>query len=186
MYFLSLNNSSKLLGGITQTLSVTGRCSTKGSKGSTIKGRAQWYRTWYLASGRPGLSLCSVSFLLWDCAKHLPSLSLNDLIYKMGRRVNLPETVVRINWEKKTGEPLATVKAASCETTGLYQGAFLEMRSMNSSLTKAEQSGSFPSGSFHMPLILLHQRADRMKATITKILTNLITWTTALSNSMKL
>ena len=34
-------------------------------------------------------------------------------------------------------------------------------------------------GSFHKPLILLHQRADWMK-------TNLITWTTALSNSMKL
>ena len=42
-----------------------------------------------------------------------------------------------------------------------------------------------PSGSFHTPLILLHQRADRMKTTIRK-LTNLITWTTALSNSMKL
>ena len=55
---------------------------------------------------------------------------------------------------------------------------------------------SLPSGSFHKPLILFHQRADRksalrffskiVKITITEILTNLITWTAALSNSMKL
>ena len=45
---------------------------------------------------------------------------------------------------------------------------------------------SLPSGSFHKPLILLHQRADRLKITVTEKLTNLITWTTALSNSMKL
>ena len=44
-------------------------------------------------------------------------------------------------------------------------------------------SVSLPSGSFHKPLILLHQRADRLKTTVP--LTNLITWTTALSNSMK-
>ena len=44
---------------------------------------------------------------------------------------------------------------------------------------------SLPSGSFHKPLILLHQRADRLKTTIRKI-TKLITWTTALSSSMKL
>ena len=31
-----------------------------------------------------------------------------------------------------------------------------------------------------------HQRADRLKTTITEKPTNLITWTTALSNSMKL
>ena len=29
-------------------------------------------------------------------------------------------------------------------------------------------SQSLPSGSFHMPLILLHQRADRLKITITE------------------
>ena len=46
-------------------------------------------------------------------------------------------------------------------------------------------SQSLPLGSFHKPLILLHQRADRMKTTIRKKLNNLITWTTALSNSMK-
>ena len=40
-------------------------------------------------------------------------------------------------------------------------------------------SQSIPSGSIHKPLILLHQRAHRK-------LTNLITWTTTLSNSMKL
>ena len=44
---------------------------------------------------------------------------------------------------------------------------------------------SLPSGSFHKPLILLHHRADRLK-TSHKKLTSLITWTTALSNSMKL
>ena len=44
---------------------------------------------------------------------------------------------------------------------------------------------SLPSRSFHKPLILIHQRADRLKTTITE-LTKLITWTTALSNSMKL
>ena len=43
-----------------------------------------------------------------------------------------------------------------------------------------------PSGSFHKPLILIHQRTDRMKTTITKKLIKLITRTTALSNSMKL
>ena len=47
-------------------------------------------------------------------------------------------------------------------------------------------SQSLPSGSFHNPLILLHQREDRMKTTITEKLTNLITWTTALLISMKL
>ena len=40
-----------------------------------------------------------------------------------------------------------------------------------------------PSGSFHKPLILIHQRADRMK---TRKLIKLITWMTAFSNSMKL
>ena len=40
-------------------------------------------------------------------------------------------------------------------------------------------SQSLPSGTFHQPLIL-HQMADKLK------LTNLITWTTALSNSLKL
>ena len=43
-------------------------------------------------------------------------------------------------------------------------------------------SQSLPSGSFPKPLILLHQRADRLKTTIRK-LTNLITCTIALSNS---
>ena len=47
-------------------------------------------------------------------------------------------------------------------------------------------SQSLPSRSFHKPLILLHQRADRMKTTINIKLTDLITWTTALYNSMKL
>ena len=47
-------------------------------------------------------------------------------------------------------------------------------------------SQSLPSGSFHRPLILLHQRADRLKTTVTKKLTNLISWTTALTNSVKL
>ena len=45
-------------------------------------------------------------------------------------------------------------------------------------------SQSLPSGSFHKPLILICQRADRMKTTITELI-KLITWTTALSNSMK-
>ena len=44
---------------------------------------------------------------------------------------------------------------------------------------------SLPSGSFHKLLIILHQRADRLKTTITQ-LTNLIRRTTALYNSMKL
>ena len=44
---------------------------------------------------------------------------------------------------------------------------------------------SLPSGSFHKPLILLHQKADRMKTSHRKWI-KLITWTTALSKSMKL
>ena len=47
-------------------------------------------------------------------------------------------------------------------------------------------SQSLPSGSFHKPLILLHQRADKMINHNHRKLTNLITWTTALSNSVKL
>ena len=47
-------------------------------------------------------------------------------------------------------------------------------------------SQSLPSGSFHKPLILLHQRTHTMKTTVTKKLTNLNTLTTALSNSVKL
>ena len=59
----------------------------------------------------------------------------------------------------------------------------------------AHQNKSFPVSPSvslsHKPLILLHQRADRLKTTITenhnhRKLTNLITWTTALSNSVKL
>ena len=46
-------------------------------------------------------------------------------------------------------------------------------------------SQSLPSGSFHKPLILLNQRADNENHNHRK-LTNLITWTTVLSNSMKL
>ena len=46
-------------------------------------------------------------------------------------------------------------------------------------------SQSLPSGSSHKPLILIHQREDRMKTTITELI-KLITWTTAFSNLMKL
>ena len=46
-------------------------------------------------------------------------------------------------------------------------------------------SQSIPSGSFHKPLILIHQRAQTENHQHKK-LTNLITWTTALSKSMKL
>ena len=47
-------------------------------------------------------------------------------------------------------------------------------------------SQSLPSGSFQESFILLHQRAGRLKNHNHRKLTNLITWTTALSNSMKL
>ena len=47
-------------------------------------------------------------------------------------------------------------------------------------------SQSLPLGSFHTSLFLFHQRADKLKNTITEKITKLITWTTALSNSMKL
>ena len=40
--------------------------------------------------------------------------------------------------------------------------------------------------SFDKPLILLHQRADKTENHNHRKLTNLITWTTALSNSKKL
>ena len=43
---------------------------------------------------------------------------------------------------------------------------------------------SLPSGSFRKALILISQREDRMQTTVTEI--KLITWTIALSNSMKL
>ena len=46
-------------------------------------------------------------------------------------------------------------------------------------------SQSLPSGSFLKPLILVHQRADKQNHNHRK-LTSLITWTTALSNSMKM
>ena len=46
-------------------------------------------------------------------------------------------------------------------------------------------SQSLPSGSFHKLLNLIHQRANRMNHSHRK-LPNLITWTTALSNSVKL
>lgn len=38
---------------------------------------------------------------------------------------------------------MATVKAASCGIAGLYQGAFLGMRSITSFLAKAEGSGEW-------------------------------------------
>ena len=46
-------------------------------------------------------------------------------------------------------------------------------------------SQSLPSGSFHKPLILIHQRADNENQNHRK-LTKLITWTTALSSSIRL
>ena len=46
-------------------------------------------------------------------------------------------------------------------------------------------SQSLPLGSFHKPLILIHQREDNENHNHRK-LTKLITWTTALSNSVKL
>ena len=47
-------------------------------------------------------------------------------------------------------------------------------------------SPSLPSGNFHKPLILLYQRADWLKKHNHRKLTNLITWTTTLSDSMTL
>ena len=47
-------------------------------------------------------------------------------------------------------------------------------------------SQSLPPGSFHKPLIFIHQRADRLKKHSCRKLTTLITLTTALSNSVKL
>ena len=47
-------------------------------------------------------------------------------------------------------------------------------------------SPSLPSGSFHQPLILLHREGRQTENHNHRKLTNLITWTTALSNSMKL
>ena len=49
--------------------------------------------------------------------------------------------------------------------------------------TRPNFSQSLPSGSSYKPLILLRQRAENHNH---RKLTNLITWTTALSNSMKL
>ena len=47
-------------------------------------------------------------------------------------------------------------------------------------------SQSIPLGSFYKPLILIYQRADRMKTTITKKLIKLIMPNTVLYNSVKL
>ena len=46
-------------------------------------------------------------------------------------------------------------------------------------------SQSLPLGSFHKPLILIHQKEDNENHSYRK-LTKLITWTTALSKSVKL
>ena len=48
------------------------------------------------------------------------------------------------------------------------------------------QSQSLPSGILHKPLILFHQRADRMKPQSQKTNQAVNTWTTILPNSMKL
>ena len=45
---------------------------------------------------------------------------------------------------------------------------------------------SFLSGNFHKPLILIHQRADKNENHNHRKLSKRITWTTALSNSVKL
>ena len=53
-------------------------------------------------------------------------------------------------------------------------------------LSLREGNGNpLPSGSFYKPLTLIPQRADRRKTSHRKLI-KLITWTTALSNSMKL
>ena len=56
----------------------------------------------------------------------------------------------------------------------------------SSSGTLKNYSKSLPSGSFHNPLFLTHQRADRIQTHNHRKLIKMITWTTALSNSMKL
>ena len=64
-----------------------------------------------------------------------------------------------------------------------------DLLSMAPPIRTVSPTMSLPSGSFHKPLILLQQRADRLKQTEShnhRKLSNLITWTTALSNSMKL
>ena len=72
-----------------------------------------------------------------------------------------------------------------CPSTESWIKDLLSMASPIRTRPSFALSQSLPSGSFHEPLILILQRADRMKTTIRK-LSKLITWTTALSNSMKL
>ena len=74
----------------------------------------------------------------------------------------------------------------SCPSTKNWIKVFLSMAPPIRIWPSFPHSQSLPSGSFHKPLILIHQRADRMKTHSIRKLIKLITWTTALSNSMKL
>ena len=79
----------------------------------------------------------------------------------------------------------AAVHGIAKSQTWLNDWTELSMAAPIRTRPKFPHSQSLPSGSFHNPLILIHQKADRMKTNLRK-LTKLITWITALSNSMKL
>ena len=73
----------------------------------------------------------------------------------------------------------------SCPSTKNWIKVFLSMAPPIRIWPSFPHSQSLPSGSFHKPLILIPQRADQMKPTVTK--TNEIDhMTTALSKSIKL
>ena len=44
----------------------------------------------------------------------------------------------------------------------------MQHRPMDFNITEYEVSQSLPKGSFHKPLILIHQRADRLKTIVTE------------------
>ena len=102
-------------------------------------------------------------------------------------RVFSNESVLRIRWPEYCSFSFNI--SPSSEYSGLiyFRMGWLDLLAVQGTLNSL--SHHLPTGSFCKLLILLHQRADRLKTTIWKLvrkLTNLITWTTALSNSMKL
>ena len=85
---------------------------------------------------------------------------------------------------------ILSITLLACEMSAIvwsfeHSLALLSMAQPIRARPRFPHSLSLPSESFHKPLILFDQRADRMKTIITK-LTKLITWIIALSNSVKL
>ena len=94
------------------------------------------------------LGALSVAVCAWDLLKEVAIIFLTSTI--VWPQVN--------NWEETQSHP----------STENWIKDLLSMAPLIRTRPSFPLSQSLPSGSFHKPLIILHQRADRLKTTITE------------------